>query len=208
MTKKTTKKTTTKKRVSKSKAKKSNGATPITDEITEAVKAVSAKKTTKKKVTKKKVAKKKVTKTTTRRGKKKTVSKVTRPKVDLTGPVWVDHQIHLSPPDLIRWELARAKQENDKKDLELLHAKLQRIGLQTQARIAEVQRIQDAAEKEVKIIETQIVQAASEMKARTEELRVLNDAIQEVYGLDLSRMAYDTTSGRIHIEEPAPANAN
>lgn len=104
----------------------------------------------------------------------------------LKGPVVVGGRLHLSPYDLLRYELNRLKKvvleqeaELTKHEIEQLEQKFQRDMQAKKAKVAQASRVLAAQEKE------------------NEELR---QEIGKLYNLNMDDMGYDMHSGRINIK--------
>jgi homogentisate 1,2-dioxygenase len=146
----------------------------------------TTKKTTKK-VTKKRTPKKVTKKKTARRA-------VNQRNFSFDGPVYNDGVMHLSPMDLMKFELAQAKAAN-----------LAQAHVLKKQEMAEQQRQFNERMHRLRQESSQL-QVASKDAAGA--LAVARKELSEAYNMDLERIIYDDQSGKIHVlheeGEPTP----
>jgi hypothetical protein len=101
------------------------------------------------------------------------------------GPVMVDGFKHLSPFDLVRYELAQMK----------IVAALQAVGLKK----AESDQIRRDFESRMRDVQHDVGVLQGELKSLETTLRVLQEELAQLYGLDFAQVTYDDVSGRIYL---------
>ena len=101
------------------------------------------------------------------------------------GPNYDGEDIYFSPHDLSRFELAQARVTMLEQEVKLEQAGMHR------AEQAHAHAMQAAKNRVVSIV--------TERNKRAQELIALRGELEKLYGLDLSKCAYDDTTGRIRI---------
>lgn len=101
------------------------------------------------------------------------------------GPVVVDGCKHLSPFDLLRYELSQIR----------VVSANQAIGL----KILTIQRTKDEAEAAIRKMQSELDGMRAEMKARQDELTALQTELTGLYGLDFQQVTYDDASGKLYV---------
>jgi len=124
---------------------------------------------------------------------------------EIQGPTYPDGCLHFSPNDLIRYELLQ----------ERVQSTLQQIGMN----LLEKEKLANNANKEIERIRIEATAKLAELdstrvglvstgKSREEELRKFQEGLCSAYnGLDMSKISYDSTSGKIFVIEdggPSP----
>lgn len=128
-----------------------------------------------------------------------TVQQSTGLTFSIEGPVYLDGCLHFSPNDLIRYELLQ----------ERVTSVLQQIGLNTaekertaNAANKEIERISKEAKDKIAALDGARLSLVSTGKTREEELRKFQLGLGVLYnGLDIQKISYDDSSGRIFVIE-------
>ena len=117
-------------------------------------------------------------------------------KVD--GPVYHEGCMHLSPNDLLRYELLLERVQSNLQGIGM--AKLEKENAINNAN-KEIERIRLECLTKTKSCDERVLQLVSTGKAREEELRRFQVVLSTVYGnIDLTKLSYDDTSGKMFLE--------
>jgi hypothetical protein len=149
----------------------------------------------KKTATRKRASKKTTKKVHSKGSPKKTAKRAVAAKLfTFEGPVFIEGVMHLSPMDLMKFELVQAK-----------YANLAQAAVLKRNEMDEVQRtFTDKMHR--------LRQEASQLKVGVKDsgvaLEQAKSELQEVYGIDLTKVIYDDQSGKVHVMqddgEPIP----
>ena len=129
----------------------------------------------------------KKTTTTKTRAKKKAVVKVVVPAkmYNFEGPVFPEGVMHLSPMDLMKFELVQAKAAN-----------LAQAVVLKRNEMDEYQRVfTDRMHR----LRQEVSQYSVGVKDSQNALNVAKAELQEAYGIDLTTIVYDDLSGKVHL---------
>ena len=114
----------------------------------------------------------------------------------LEGPAYQEGCVHLSPNDLLRYELLQEKFKSALQDIGLAMAEKERV---INYANKEIERIQKEAHAKVAELDHRILQAQGVSKSRERELDVFRKALGESYALDFTKVSYDDTSGKLFV---------
>jgi hypothetical protein len=113
----------------------------------------------------------------------------------LEGPIFKEGIKHFSPLDLVRFELAQAKVLDAQKDIRIAQMDIDQLKINF--------------ERAAKVLQDRQAAAIMNLRTHDQALMALRSEIEKIYKVDINKITYDDTSGKIMMPpEPVPPEQN